>query len=483
MFIVFVGLLVIGHSAVLFWTSRSIWRSARDLERDATVVDTTHAIDRTLREHHRIENLRFATREPELEALRAELETDLRGLLAELASYARDPGARRMIGQLREQVTAYLTARQAVEARGLSIEQAVRALRPELERALATSAAIRQENEASRRASQSRAERLLRDQRLVVIASAVLLVLGLTAVALGVHRLVVRPILGLQDAVERFRVGDRREKVSGGPLFETRLLADRFNEMAEAIAQQRRDQLTFLAAVAHDLRNPLSAFKMIVQSLERDPAAATADRWARLDRQLDRLTRMVGDLLDATRIESGHLELQLEDFDLRDAARSMVDLYAPTTSTHVVTLAASDRPLIVHADPLRIEQVISNLLSNAIKYSPGGGPVQVSVSEADGVAVVSVSDRGVGIPPEELPNLFLPFRRRPSTAGLTPGVGLGLSIVRRIVDAHGGRIDVESSPGVGSTFRVRLPLEATRSEDVVALRPRGAPGFEHPEPR
>jgi signal transduction histidine kinase len=194
---------------------------------------------------------------------------------------------------------------------------------------------------------------------MVATAFALLLVLGLTVVAISVHRFVLRPILDLQAALDRFRLGDAAANASGGPLVEMRALADQFNGMTRTIARQRSDQLTFLAAVAHDLRNPLSGLKMIVQTLEREPRTVTSDHFRRLDRQLDRLTRMVGDLLDATRIESGHLELQFEDFDLRDAVRAMVDLYTSTTSTHRITLNTPERSLIVHGDRLRIEQVIS----------------------------------------------------------------------------------------------------------------------------
>jgi len=308
--------------------------------------------------------------------------------------------------------------------------------------------------------TQRSAERVLRFESLLVIGSTVLLVVGLATVVLGVRSLVLRPVYDLQEAMRRFRTGDAEAKAREGPASEVRELAATFNDMADTITHQRRDLLTFLAGIAHDLRNPLSALKMAVHALERDPAAITPERFRRLDRQIDRLTRMVGDLLDAARIEAGQLELQLEDMDLREAAQTIVDLYTPTTATHEVSLRAPDRPVIIRGDSLRIEQVFSNLLSNAIKYSPTGGPVEVSVAADGKEAALAVSDQGVGIPPEDLSNIFMPFQRRGATAAIAPGVGLGLSIVRRIVDAHGGRIDVESTPGIGSTFQVRLPIAA-----------------------
>jgi two-component system, OmpR family, sensor histidine kinase MtrB len=116
--------------------------------------------------------------------------------------------------------------------------------------------------------------------------------------------------------------------------------------------------------------------------------------------------------------------------------------------------------VVVCADPLRIDQVVSNLLSNAIKYSPDGGDIEVLVETTAREAVISVRDQGVGIGAEEMPHVFAPFRRGKGSVEVAPGTGLGLSVVRRIVEAHGGRVQVESAIGRGSTFRVWLPLVA-----------------------
>src|SRR5690606_31960016 len=117
---------------------------------------------------------------------------------------------------------------------------------------------------------------------------------------------------------------------------------------------------------------------------------------------------------------------------------------------HQITAHLPDERVEIQGDPLRLEQVVSNLLSNAIKFSPGGGPVRIDVTMEGSDVVLSVSDRGVGIPREELPSMFLPFRRR--RPDIAPGAGLGLSVVRHIVAAHGGSIDVQSDPGAGTTF-------------------------------
>jgi two-component system sensor histidine kinase MtrB len=313
------------------------------------------------------------------------------------------------------------------------------------------------------------------------VVSALLVLCGLAAVSLGASRLVVRPILALDAAVHRFRRGETDVSVAPGRVTEVAELSASFNEMVEMIVRQRREQLTFLAGVAHDMRNPLAVLKAGVEALVLAPSMTTPERLARIDRQVDGLSRMVGDLLDAARIEAGDLALECEDVDLRDTARSMVDLYAATTTAHEIVVHMVADPVIVHGDPLRLEQVIGNLLSNAIKYSPSGGRVNVSLATDEGWAVLAVADEGLGIPPAEMPSLFLPFRRRAFTRELVPGVGLGLSTTRRIVEAHGGSIEAQSAPGAGSVFRVRLPLahstdEAAQDADETTMNGRALGG-------
>jgi signal transduction histidine kinase len=145
----------------------------------------------------------------------------------------------------------------------------------------------------------------------------------------------------------------------------------------------------------------------------------------------------------------------------------MVDLHQEISERHAVEIALADLPLSVECDPARLEQVLTNLLTNAIKYSPGGGRIVVSADRVGGNAVVTVADTGLGIPPEDRERIFEPFRRGNAGAQNVPGVGLGLSVARRIVRAHQGDIEVESQPGMGSTFRIRLPLLAGLSDTEV----------------
>src|SRR5690606_29180693 len=147
---------------------------------------------------------------------------------------------------------------------------------------------------------------------------------------------------------------------------ETRELAHAFNEMADAIATQRRSQLEFLTSVAHDLRNPLSAMSLCIQGLALDASESRRERSLRvLERQLRHLSRMVDDLLDAARIEAGQFRLRLSELDVRDVCRHVVTLYEPTATRHRIVLEVPPQVVVLRADPQRLEQVVANLLSNA----------------------------------------------------------------------------------------------------------------------
>jgi len=176
-----------------------------------------------------------------------------------------------------------------------------------------------------------------------------------------------------------------------------------------------------------------------------------------IERQVHRLDRMIGDLLDRSRIEGGQLELRVVEYDARSIAQDAFNLFSTASTSHTLVLNVPDSQVPVRCDPFRIEQVLNNLISNAIKYSPAGGNIELSLEESPDDVQFQVSDQGMGIPEEELPYIFEPFRRVKSAKADIPGVGLGLSVVRRIIQAHSGRIEVHSLLGKGTTFRVHLP--------------------------
>ena len=169
---------------------------------------------------------------------------------------------------------------------------------------------------------------------------------------------------------------------------------------------------------------------------------------------------LVSDLLDVSRLQQGRLELRPEPVELGELARQVVARFehAPHRTPRHALVVAAPAPVTGEWDAARLDQVLTNLVGNALKFSPTGGEVRVVVRQEGGEALLTVSDEGLGIGPDERATLFQPFQRGEATARAIPGVGLGLYIASEIVARHGGRIEVASAVGEGSTFVVRLPL-------------------------
>jgi len=301
--------------------------------------------------------------------------------------------------------------------------------------------------------------------RSVAVSLAGALVIGSLLLLFALHVAVDRPLAGLREALSRFKAGAREERLPVEGPEELRQIASEFNGLADSETRRDQLQLEFLAGVAHDLRGPLNILKLSAQSMAGAPTLPPPDRirasLGRVSGQVDRLARMVEDLLDRTRIEAGNLEMQMDVCDVRPLVEEVADLHRAVTDQHHLKVSVPARPVVVRGDATRLVQVLTNLVSNAIKYSPGGGAVQVTLEEAGGEAVISVADEGMGVPLEDRERIFEPFHRaRRGESGQIPGVGLGLSVSRRLVLAHGGRIEVEARKGGGSVFRVRLPLAA-----------------------
>ena len=253
----------------------------------------------------------------------------------------------------------------------------------------------------------------------------------------------------------------------------------------EREANRLKDE--FLAVVSHELRTPLAAmltWASLLRGGKLEPAAAARgveviERSARAQAQL------IDDLLDMSRIMTGKMRLDMRPLEVQAVVRGALDSVAPAAEVKSITLAAAldGAPLRVLGDPDRLQQVMWNLLSNAIKFTPKGGRVDVRVRVANGDAEISVGDTGAGISPEFLPHVFDRFRQADSTSTRSHGgLGLGLAIVRHLVDLHGGTVHAESAgTGRGATFVVSLPLRELREEPAAATvalaRPRApAPG-------
>jgi signal transduction histidine kinase len=220
----------------------------------------------------------------------------------------------------------------------------------------------------------------------------------------------------------------------------------------------------FLSIASHELRSPITSLRATTSLLQMDPASLTDESrrtvlFHRIQRQIDRLATLVERLLDTARLNAGELPLDVANCELNALTGEALELCKPTLGAHTVVFEPGP-PLVGCWDAARIEQVVTNLVSNAARYSPPG-EIRVRLRSDGNMACVDVIDRGVGIPPEELPNIFTPFFRGARAATQhKQGLGLGLFISSEIARRHGGKLEVQSEPGHGSTFTVALPLAA-----------------------
>jgi len=255
--------------------------------------------------------------------------------------------------------------------------------------------------------------------------------------------------------------------------------SDRLNEALDAQRQansnlEKLDQTKseFLSIVSHEFRTALTGiqgFSELIRDggLESDEVKAYGGY---IFNDADRVNRLISDMLDLDRMESGRMSMRSGDVDINDVLMEAISRAAPSASTVEFKSDLDPRLPIVVGDRDRLIQVVSNVVNNAVKYSPDGGTV-ILASRAEGrFALISVTDTGIGIPPDEIGHVFERFRRVRSGAGQSiPGTGLGLTIVRQIVEMHGGKIWVESAVGHGSSFHFTIPL-APESANALQLR-------------
>ncbi len=320
-----------------------------------------------------------------------------------------------------------------------------------------------------------------------------------TVASLQVRAAITAPVLVGQEVVGLLTIGRMRPPEAGGAEYfgpwDEGLLMGVARLAGEALARARlraeldvakaarwtaeeatrlRDE--FLSVVSHELRTPLTSVKANVQLANRrmrevaptpEAGQRTGEILARADRQIDRLVRLVDDLVDVSRLQSNRLELRRQRLDLREVVREAVDEQRQLSQPARLALESPDRPIYVEGDADRLAQVVTNYLTNALKYSPELAPIEVRVELVGDagthgtVARVLVRDYGPGIAPEEQERIWQRFHRAEGVlvqSGSGVGLGLGLYISREIVERHGGAAGVESTPGAGSTFWFSLPL-------------------------
>ena len=249
---------------------------------------------------------------------------------------------------------------------------------------------------------------------------------------------------------------------------ERKELEDNLRRLAADLSEADRRKDEFLATLSHELRNPLAPLRNSLEILKRSngqrefiPSALDT-----MERQLQQLVRLVDDLLDLSRITHNRIELRKSEIEVASVIRQAVDASRPLAESagHEIEVDVASEPIHVLADPVRLTQIVDNLLNNAFKYTPRGGKVNVTAGRDGNVAIVAVKDTGIGIPADKLESIFEMFTQLDRSLDRSQaGLGLGLTLVKRLVEAHGGTIEARSAgTGQGSEFIVRLPLIAER---------------------
>jgi signal transduction histidine kinase len=293
----------------------------------------------------------------------------------------------------------------------------------------------------------------------VVIAASIVAVVASIVIAAVLARMLVKPLAGIGSAARRVADGDYAARVPRDGPEEVASLADSFNQMAASLERQEQMRRDFIANAAHELRTPLTNLQGYLEAL-RD-GVITADRatYESLHEEVDRLVRLSRSLETLAEGDARTGPTPAVDLDLADIIRMALELSGPSLERGDVRVDASRLPasLPARGDPDRIAQVVSNLLSNAARHTPPGGVVTVAAERRPGDVVVSVINTGSAIPPEDLDRVFERFYRvEKSRDRSRGGAGIGLAIVKQIVEAAGGRVGAESGGGV-TRFWFSLP--------------------------
>jgi len=290
-------------------------------------------------------------------------------------------------------------------------------------------------------------------------------VAGLAAIVLALFfsRLITNPVNHLKASVQRIRDGDLSQRVSLDTDDEIGDLAAAFNSMAAKLEENEQSRRHLLADVVHELRTPLSVIQGNLEAWQDGIVAPTPEAIAPVHEEAVLLSRLITDLRDLSLAEAGQLSLTRESVDLAALAASVLAPYHSRADAHGinVSLDMQEESLPqVDVDPVRIRQVLRNLIDNAMRHTSAGGSIRVSATPGpQGFVRVDVADTGSGISPDALPHVFEHFYKAdPSRDRSKAGSGIGLAIVKQLVEAHGGHVSVESELEKGSTFSFTLPV-------------------------
>jgi len=308
-------------------------------------------------------------------------------------------------------------------------------------------------------------EALQATRQRIALATALCVIFGVMGAVLMAYA-IFRPILPLREGAHKIGSGDLGHRIRIVSHDELGELARDFNAMATKLQELDQLKQDFVSNVTHELRSPLTSLRGYVEFLLKEGAGPLNDEQREslivAKNNAMRLARFIDNLLDVAKIESRKVELHREEVDLHPVAEEMSVVFRPQAEEKQISLENKISASLPHvwADSDKTTEILTNLVSNAVKFTPEGGSIRMEAAE-DGDAVhVKVRDTGSGIPPESLESVFNKFEQVKPTAGLarkTKGTGLGLTIVKGFVEAHGGRVWIESAVGKGTTVHFTLP--------------------------
>lgn len=452
----------------LIRTSDYLDESAHQLSLAAESIHSAQALKSRMLTHNRNAFLYALTRDPERQENSRAQRLQIEQLMDSLQSFSNSTEEDTLLMSMESEVTAYLGARSNLDQISLMPVEEYNQISQFVDNAIVAVDALIELN-------RSQLGQLIADvERQNTLADRIaytLLILGgllLIFMLAAIMKLVTLPLIELSRIMTRYGRGESEVRSEVRGLREIRQFERNFNEMADLIKMRREEQLQIISLIAHDLRSPLHAVSMSLQVLALDADSKQKETLHLVDQQMKYLDQLVEDFLDAGRIESGSVDLKFIDTDIRPLLSDVVAIYRSGDHAHEFLEDIPRQALLCHCDPQHLRRVFSNLVSNAVKYSPEGGTVRVSAETRDGQIIVSVSDEGIGIAQEDQQRIFEPFFRTTSSQQGYPGIGLGLSSARRLVEAHEGRVEVQSEVGKGTTFHVILPL-LTRNEAAEPL--------------
>jgi len=290
------------------------------------------------------------------------------------------------------------------------------------------------------------------------VVAALVSLFSVCAVSVLTSRIIIRPLLTVEQAMQAFAIGDLTARAPHISIPEINRFANSFNHLAISLqgVEERRRELT--SDLAHELRSPITVIHGYLEMWNAGMTQMTPDILAQMDEEIERLMRLVDDLLELSKIETGYLPLQLQPLPLAPILKEIVANFTlHSLQAYQLQLQLLNNLPPAYADRDRVKQILINLISNAITYTPNG-TVSIRAWLRDDYLWIAVTDTGIGIATEDLPKIFERFwRADQSRDARTGGTGIGLAITKRLVELHNGKIEVESELGKGSTFRFSLP--------------------------